>query len=200
MQRVIRQWTFIKYEAGKNPRLEKCKKFPKNTTTQVDFSHDHIFQITTETSTNEHSARNITWGTGKVIRFRLTGKESFSIKRSPAIIKNNIDGHLKHLCWNITKEHTVKNVCNYYLKLSVLRYRMKIITIQSELRYHHHRKTHKEMRDSRPSVISKLVIMTKLRKENVTYESVGNEYTTTKDQNTSVAKGNCRYYWSKTSA
>ena len=74
--------------------------------TKVDLSQDHILQITTETSTNEHSA---TRSTRKAIRFRLTGKESFSIKSSPAIIKNTIDGHLKHLCWNITtKEHTVK--------------------------------------------------------------------------------------------
>ena len=92
------QKTFIIYEAGRNPRLGKCKKFPKNKTTKVDLSEDHILQKTTETSTNEHSGRNITRSTGKVMGFRATGKESFSIKSSPAIIKNTIDGHLKHLC------------------------------------------------------------------------------------------------------
>ena len=71
---------------------------------------------------------------------------------------------------------------------------MKIITIQSELKHHHHRRTNKQMKDSRPSVNSQLVIFTKLRTENVTEESFGNEYTTTKNQNTSVAKENCRYY------
>ena len=93
----------------KHAEIQDWKNTEGSVKTRRHLSQDHISRKTTETFTNEHSARNITRSTGKVIRFRVTGKESFLIKSSQVIIKNTLDGHLKHQCWNITtKEHTVK--------------------------------------------------------------------------------------------
>ena len=147
----------------------KSRRFPKNKTTQVDFSQDHIF------SNNYWNIYQWTQCYSKHAKSHQiqTNREGIHSNRSsPVIIKNTLHGLLKLLSWNITtKEHTMNKTPAITLKNQIHGYHTKIISIQKELRYnhyHHNRRTNKQMKDSRPSVNSQLVKVTKLWTENVT--------------------------------